>query len=181
MTAHIETSVALVQYNGLPEVASLSSDTTHTLSSLGISGHLLNWFKSYLSDRKQRVVVSSSSSSWSEISAGVPQGSILGPLLFLIYINDIVTDIEASIRLFTDDTNLYIVIEMPDASAAVINFDFQKIATWSSSWLQPIKNRVNEIFKETRQTYPSAFTYEQCSNRVCSFPHTYWTYFYRRR
>jgi len=80
----------------------------HKLSSLGISGHLLNWFKSYLSDRKQRVVVSNSSSPWSEISADVPQGSILGPLLFLIYINDIVTDIQASIRLFTDDTSLYI-------------------------------------------------------------------------
>jgi len=55
------------------------------LSGLGISGPLLNWFTSYLSYRKQRVVYANCSSSWSSINAGVPQGSIFGPLLFYVY------------------------------------------------------------------------------------------------
>ena len=71
---------------------------------------------------------------------------------FLIYINDIVTYIETSIRPFADDTSIYTVIETPDASAAVINSDLQKIATWSSSWLvtfNPLKTE-SIIFSRKR-------------------------------
>ncbi len=79
----------------------------YKLESSGISGRLLNWFSSYLSERKQRVVLPGGHSSWNAIKAGVPQGSILGPLLFLIYINDIVHRIGANIRLFADDTTSF--------------------------------------------------------------------------
>ena len=78
----------------------------HKLSSIGTKGELLHWFRNYLSDRKQRVVIANSSSSWKDIYAGVPQGSIIGPLLFLIFINDIVKDLNSDIRLFADDTSL---------------------------------------------------------------------------
>ena len=76
------------------------------LSSVGITGKLLDWFCNYLSDRKQRVVLPKDKSEWISISAGVLQGSILGPLLFLVYINDIVLDIDSTIRLFADDTRV---------------------------------------------------------------------------
>ena len=72
---------------------------------------LLRWFKSYLSHRRQRVVLNGVESNWADVLAGVPQGSILGPLLFLIYINDIVNNIRSSIRLFADDTTIYIIID----------------------------------------------------------------------
>ena len=89
----------------------------YKLSSVGISGPLLRWFTDYLDKRKQRVVLPGTASSWTSIKAGVPQGSILGPLLFLVYINDIVENIHSSIRLFADDTSLFIIVDDPIDSA----------------------------------------------------------------
>ncbi len=105
------------------------------LSSLGICGSLHKWFSSYLSQRQQRVVCSNSSSQWISINAGVPQGSILGPLLFLIYINDIVQNIQANIRLFADDTSLYIIVDDPINSSNILNNDLETIQQWSEQWL----------------------------------------------
>ena len=65
----------------------------YKLEAAGVTGEVLNWFKSYLSDRRQRVVLPGVSSDWTYIRSGLPQGSILGPLPFLLFINDIVNDI----------------------------------------------------------------------------------------
>ena len=82
----------------------------YKLETAGVTGEVLNWFKNYLSDRRQRVILPGVSSEWLYIRAGVPQGSVLGPLLFLLFINDTVTDIGSNIRLFADDTSLFIII-----------------------------------------------------------------------
>ena len=100
-----------------------------------IKGNLIKWFKTYLSDREQRVVLAGTYSDWTKISAGVPQGSILGPLLFLVYINDIVNDISSTIKLFADDTSLYIVINDPVQDAETLNYDLHVISTWAKTWL----------------------------------------------
>ena len=84
-------------------------DLLFKLKSVGIGGSLLNWFTDYLDNRVQRVVLPGISSSWASVNPGVPQGSILGPLFFLVYINDIVEDINSTIRLFADDTSLYVI------------------------------------------------------------------------
>ena len=63
------------------------------------------------------MIIPGANSQWNSIHAGVPQGSVLGPLLFLLFINDIVNDIGSSIRLFADDTSLYIIVENPKFSA----------------------------------------------------------------
>ncbi len=99
----------------------------HKLAETGIQGDILKWFKHYLSGRSQRVMVNGESSCWTVIKAGVPQGSVLGPLLFLVYINDIVNDINSSIRLFADDTSLYIIVDTPDEAARNLNHDLETI------------------------------------------------------
>jgi len=81
----------------------------HKLSIYGIRGTTLTWFKNYLSNRKQFTVLADAKSDILNITCGVPQGSILGPLLFLIYVNDIQDCAsEAKLKLFADDTNLFI-------------------------------------------------------------------------
>lgn len=107
----------------------------YKLSSLGLNGSLLQWFSSYLSCRRQRVQYRNVSSAWVSISAGVPQGSILGPLLFLVYINDIVNDISSNIKLFADDTSLYIVVDNPLTAATSLNSDLDRIHSWANTWL----------------------------------------------
>jgi hypothetical protein len=86
----------------------------HKLKQSGISGNLLKWFQNYLYGREQRVVINGSNSNMLPVKAGAPQGSILGPLLFKIFINDIVNEINAEIKLFADDTSLYLIIDNPN-------------------------------------------------------------------
>ena len=76
----------------------------YKLKSLGICGNCYGLIHSFLSDRLQRVFLNGQSSNWSQIKAGVPQGSILGPLLFLVYINDLPEGLTTSAKLFADDT-----------------------------------------------------------------------------
>lgn len=105
----------------------------HNLAYFGIKGSLLNWFYDYLCYGRRRVVIDGTSCSWVEISGGVIQGSILGPLLFpLIYINDIVSEIQTDISLFTDDIYRYkIIIENPFIAAQILNNDLKTIHDWS--------------------------------------------------
>ena len=99
-----------------------------------ISGKLLNLIKDFLKNRKQRVVLNGQFSSWADVNAGVPQGSILGPLLFLIYINDLTSDLSSSAKLFTDDTSLISVVFNIDATAKELNDNLAKIQDWALRW-----------------------------------------------
>ena len=99
---------------------------------MGYSNRIFNWFASYLSKRRQLIAINGQSSDWVHTLAGVPQGSILGTLLFLIYINDIVKYIGCSIRLFADDTSLYIVVDCPVQSVQLLNTDLQTISVWAA-------------------------------------------------
>ena len=106
----------------------------YKLKALGICGKDCGLIHSFLSDRHQRVVLNGQSSKWSHIKAGVPQGSILGPLLFLVYINDLPEGLTTSAKLFADDTSLFSVVHDSAASTAFLNDDLLKISRWAYQW-----------------------------------------------
>ena len=114
------------------------------LECIGISGNLLSLLKSFLSNRFQRVVLNGQCSSWSSVLAGVPQGSILGPLLFLIYINDLPENLQSTVKLFADDT-LFSTVYEPNISASqwsnglvvkALNSQSRGLVLKTTGWLQ---------------------------------------------
>ena len=123
----------------------------YKLKAAGVSGDVLRWFQSYLSGRRQRVVLPGSLSEWVYIKAGVPQGSILGPLLFLLYINDIVKNIGSNIRLFADDTSLFIIVDNPATAALCLNSDLEKLSRWAAIWLVTFNPSKNESLLISRK------------------------------
>ena len=106
----------------------------YKLKRCGVSGPLLSLVQSFLKDRKQCTVLNGQCSTWGDISAGVPQGSILGPLFFLVYINDLTRDLKCSVKLFAEDTSLFTVVEDPNTAANDMNHDLELISQWARDW-----------------------------------------------
>ena len=99
-----------------------------------ISGELLNILTDFLDNRTQRDILNGQYSSWAKVEAIVPQGSILGPLLFLIYINDLSENLLSNAKLFADNTSLFSVVKNVDSSYIDLNNDLKKIGEWAFQW-----------------------------------------------
>lgn len=112
------------------------------LKAFGIGDPLLKWFQSYLTERKQRVVVNGTYSAWTDVGSGVPQGSLLGPILFLLFVNDMPRVVEnASLAMFADDSKCYKVIYQ-ESDFVNLQRDLDALSTWSVSnelFFQPTK------------------------------------------
>ena len=102
------------------------------LTQNGISGNLLNLLRDFLNERKQRVILKEQFSTLKNVSAGVPLGSILGPLLFLIYINHLTEGISSNARIFADDASLFSVTHDIQTSANNHNKDLERISNWAT-------------------------------------------------
>ena len=146
-----------------------------SLPAAGVTGNVLQWFKHYLSGWKQRVVLPGISTAWKFIKADVLQGSILGPLLVLSYINDIATYIGTNIRLFADDTSLYIIVDNPLVAAETLNADSEKISRWAATWLVTFKPNESIALLLSRKVshllHPSLFMENTSINEVEAHKH----------
>ena len=130
----------------------------------GISGDIINILQDFLRNRKQRVVLNGQYSSWADVNAGVPQGSILGRLIFLIYINDLSDGLKSEFKLFADDTSLFSVVNDINTSASDLNEDLEKIGNWAFKWKMnfnpdPNKQAQEIIFnkKKTASLHPVVY------------------------
>ena len=117
----------------------------------GINGEIYNLLESFLANRKQRVILNGKASTWSSIKAGVPQGSVLGPILFLIYINDIILELKSDVRIFADDTSLFTVVDDRVTAHQTLQHDLNYVENWARQWRfefnpDPMKPPVDLIF-----------------------------------
>ena len=103
------------------------------LQAYGIGGKLYNWLYNYFTGRKQKVVLNNESSSWTSVTSGVPQGSVLGPLLFSIFINDLPSVVQSELVLFADDAKIYRTIQSDD-DYLQLQQDLDNLFLWSCEW-----------------------------------------------
>ncbi len=106
---------------------------TTKLHAYGFSGPISNWISDFLTNRKQRVILGDSKSDWLNVLSGTPQGSVLGPLLFTIFINDMPRDLHHHCRLFADDTKLIAPIKNAQ-DYALLQSDINKLVSWARTW-----------------------------------------------
>ena len=103
------------------------------MEAYGIDSILVRWVKGFLSNRRQRVVIGDNSSEWVEVTSSVPQGSVLGPLLFTIFINDLPENIKNQCKLYADDCKLIGVVE-EEADLEQIQADIDSLQLWAKTW-----------------------------------------------
>ena len=129
------------------------------LSSLGIHGDVLQWLRYFLTKRKQRVVINGVFSDWASVTSGVPQGTVLGPLLFLLYVNDLDCIIKHStIRLFADDVLLYASANTMEECSSLQD-DLTAVHHWANCWQLKLNPDKCEALAITNKRNPCKFTY----------------------
>lgn len=130
---HLSTDVVYFDFSkafdSVPHARLLSK-----LQAYGIDGQLLNWFNSFLTGRRQRVRINSGLSSWAQVSSGVPQGSVLGPLMFALYINELPSLVSSQILMFADDIKLYRCIRSAE-DCHILQNDINILLDWSKHWM----------------------------------------------
>ena len=127
-----------------------------------IGGKTLKWIDSFLCDRQQRVMVNGVKSDWAPVLSGVPQGTVIGPLLFSLYINDITEDIDSELRLFVDDCVCY--REIKDTEDTVkLQEEIDHLGCRARSWdmrFQPVKCNIMQITRKRIKKINASYSLE---------------------
>ena len=144
----------------------------------GVHGNLLALLDNYLSNRYQRTVINGKSSSWLPVEAGVPQGSVLGPLLFLVYINDLIEGMKSDARIFADDTSMFVIVDDPYQAYQTLCHDLNLVEEWAHQWRMsfnpdPTKPPIEVIFstKHNPPVHPPLLFNGVMVNRVNEHKH----------
>ena len=122
----------------------------YKLDRYGIRGNTQNWIKSFLQDRTQSVVVNGTRSEEVAVTSGVPQGSVLGPCLFLLYINDIADNINSDIRLFADDTMIMYLAVTNNSDCQKLQADLDSLSEWEKTWKMEFHPEKCEVLSFSR-------------------------------
>ena len=144
------------------------------LKQINIKGKPLNLLKSYLNNRKAKTVVDGAESSEQPVDAGVPQGSRLGPLLFILFINDIINDLESTPHIFADDTTLITTGDNALETSNLLNRDLKKVSAWATKWKVTFNAGKTKdlIFSKKAPDYPQPLTFNNTPvDRVTSHKH----------
>ena len=130
----------------------------HKLHHYGIRGHLLTWIKDFVSNRSQCVIVNGHQSDPAPVTSGVPQGTVLAPLLFLCFINDITNKITSRIRLYADDVLLYTTIHLQE-DCQRLQKDLHTLEEWAITWKMLFNSQKCEFLRVTNKKYPILMQY----------------------
>ena len=129
---NIQTDIAILDFSKAFDTVP-HHKLLHKLSSYGVRGKLHRWISSFLCNRFMKVVVDGECSSETKVLSGVPQGTVLGPLLFLVHINDLPDCVTSNVRLFADDCLLYRTVKSQKDQEA-LQTDLKSLEIWADKW-----------------------------------------------
>ena len=143
------------------------------LNRYGIRGSTHNWIKSFLTKRKQRVVIDGEFSDWVNVDSSVPQGTVTGPLMFLMFINDLPINLSSQVRLFADDCILYRSVAGPE-DASKLQADLDTLTAWQNDWQMEFNASKCYVLRVTHARTPHHFTYNLNNTKLQeTTSHTY--------
>ena len=119
----------------------------------GIRGNILNWIKDFLDNRTQSAILNGTNSDNIAVSSGVPQSSVLGPILFLAYINDLPEQVRSRVRLFADETAMYLALDK-QADSEILQKDLEILENWEKLWDMSFNPSKCQVIHVTRRKTP---------------------------
>ena len=125
----------------------------------GISGKLLDWMEDFLVGREMRTVIRDQPSEWSKVTSGVPQGSVLAPAMFAVYINDMVENVSSYVSLFADDAKLLRKVRDSE-DCRELQKDIDRVREWSNKWQMQFNNRKCKKIEFGKSSKRCSFNYK---------------------
>ena len=129
------------------------------VASMGVEGRVEGWIQQWLEGRMQRVVINGRYSDWTDVTSGVPQGSVLGPTLFLMFINDLEDGVQSTVQKFADDTKLYTEVTK-DEGGEQLQEDLDKCTEWAKEWMMEFNVSKCKVLHAGRTNRMKEYTME---------------------